>query len=155
MEGGREGDILFPLISSLLCLCVLTGGIFLVLYVYLPNISQPWFPILAFILIGSPWIFWFLTYLYTCMKACCRAHDRPVSRRYSGSTRTATLARTASIGAHTTTSSQGDGKHEYLSVVVTDGEDSQDSESHQGGENSSTTSSRESGMPLTYSVSTR
>ncbi|KAL2511578.1 putative membrane lipoprotein [Abeliophyllum distichum] len=130
MEGGREGDILFPLISSLLCLCVLTGGIFLVLYVYLPNISQPWFPILAFILIGSPWIFWFLTYLYTCMKACCRAHDHQVSRRYSGSTRTATVARTASIGAPTTISSQSEGKHEYLGVVVTDGEDSQDSESH-------------------------
>lgn len=71
MEEEKERDIRVPLISSIFCLLVLTGGIFLVLYVFIPHLSHPWFPIAAFLLIGSPWIFWLFTYIYTCFKPCC------------------------------------------------------------------------------------
>ncbi|KAL3832978.1 hypothetical protein ACJIZ3_007714 [Penstemon smallii] len=81
MEDERERDLRVPLISSLLCLLVSAGGIFLVLYVYVPNLSQPWYPIAAFVLIGSPWIFWLFTYLYTCMKGCFRRPEGKINHR--------------------------------------------------------------------------
>ncbi|KAI3495668.1 hypothetical protein L1887_38014 [Cichorium endivia] len=71
MEDVRDGDLRVPLISSLFFVLVIIGGIFLTFYVFLPSISQPWFPVVAFLLIGSPWAFWTLTYLYTCIKGCC------------------------------------------------------------------------------------
>ncbi|KAK9056093.1 hypothetical protein SSX86_027181 [Deinandra increscens subsp. villosa] len=86
MEDARDGDLRVPLISSLFFVLVFAGGIFLTCYVFAPNISQPWFPGLALILIGSPWVFWLLTYLYTCFKGCCGkelpyTHDHAYSRR--------------------------------------------------------------------------
>ncbi|KAL4586798.1 hypothetical protein LXL04_011442 [Taraxacum kok-saghyz] len=71
MEDARDGDLRVPLISSLFFVLVIIGGIFLTFYVFLPSISQPWFPLVAFLLIGSPWAFWMLTYLYTCFKGTC------------------------------------------------------------------------------------
>lgn len=86
MEDARDGDLRVPLISSLFFVLVLAGGIFLTFYVFAPSISQPWFPIIALILIGSPWVFWLLTYLYTCFKGCCGGglpytYDHQSSRR--------------------------------------------------------------------------
>ncbi|MCD7450998.1 hypothetical protein HAX54_009266 [Datura stramonium] len=90
----REGDLRVPLISSLFCLCVLTGGVLLILYLFVPDHSQPWFPAAGLILVGSPYIFWLLTYMYTCLKHCCfgdsSIDSRQVSRRTS---RAATLAK--------------------------------------------------------------
>ncbi|XP_076955737.1 uncharacterized protein LOC143630677 [Bidens hawaiensis] len=71
MEDARDGDLRVPIISSLFFVLVFAGGVFLTVYVFAPNFSQPWFPGLALILIGSPWVFWLLTYLYTCFKGCC------------------------------------------------------------------------------------
>ncbi|CAH1448854.1 unnamed protein product [Lactuca virosa] len=71
MEDVRDGDLRVPLISSLFFVLVIIGGIFLTFYVFLPSIAQPWFPVVAFLLIGSPWAFWMLTYLYTCFKGTC------------------------------------------------------------------------------------
>ncbi|GFP88576.1 hypothetical protein PHJA_001001300 [Phtheirospermum japonicum] len=71
MEEEKESDIRVPLVFSIFCLCVTAGGVFLVIYVFFPGLSQPWYPIAALVLIGSPWIFWFLTFLYACMKGCC------------------------------------------------------------------------------------
>ncbi|KAK1393732.1 hypothetical protein POM88_012788 [Heracleum sosnowskyi] len=73
MEVERERDIRVPLISALFCLFVIAGGVFLIIYVYYPDQSQSWYPVVALLLIGSPWIFWLLAYIYTCMKACIRA----------------------------------------------------------------------------------
>ncbi|XP_071699699.1 uncharacterized protein [Rutidosis leptorrhynchoides] len=85
MEDARDGDLRVPLISSLFFVLVLAGGIFLTFYVFAPSISQPWFPVIALILIGSPWVFWLLTYLYTCFKGCGGglpyAYDHQASRR--------------------------------------------------------------------------
>ncbi|KAI3681274.1 hypothetical protein L6452_36064 [Arctium lappa] len=87
MEDARDGDLRVPLISSLFFIFVLAGGIFLTFYVFAPNFSRPWFPVIALILIGSPWVFWLFTYLYTCFKGCCHrglstSHDYHNSRRW-------------------------------------------------------------------------
>ncbi|KAL7120770.1 hypothetical protein ACP275_02G142800 [Erythranthe tilingii] len=70
MEAEKVSDIRVPLVFSIFCLCLVTGGVFLVFYVFVPKLSQPWYPIVALVLIGSPWIFWFFTYFYTCVKGC-------------------------------------------------------------------------------------
>lgn len=75
MEVERQRDIRVPLISALLCLCVIAGGVFLIIYVYVPDQAKSWYPIIALLLIGSPWIFWLLAYTYACMKACIRARQ--------------------------------------------------------------------------------
>ncbi|GFP93906.1 hypothetical protein PHJA_001534900 [Phtheirospermum japonicum] len=86
MDGDeRHRDIIVPSIYSLLCLCVTAGGVFLVLYVFFPALSQPWQPIAALILIGSPWLVWVLTFIYSCAKACCvrggDGGDRQIPKR--------------------------------------------------------------------------
>ncbi|KAL0429368.1 UNVERIFIED_CONTAM: hypothetical protein Sradi_0562800 [Sesamum radiatum] len=85
MEDEKEGDIRVPLVFSFFCLCVTAGGAFLIFYVFVPSSSRPWYPVAAFILIGSPWIFWLLTYLYSCIKgyrrAAAPADVRQISRR--------------------------------------------------------------------------
>lgn len=75
MEVERERDIRVPLISALFCLFVIAGGVFLIIYVYVPDQAQPWYPVVALVLIGSPWIFWLLAYIYTCTKSCIRARQ--------------------------------------------------------------------------------
>ncbi|CAA3026776.1 uncharacterized protein LOC111383693 [Olea europaea subsp. europaea] len=134
MEEEKEGDFRVPLVSSLFCLCLTSGGIFLVLYVFFPNLSKPWYPIAALALIGSPWLFWFLIYIYTCMKVCCcgnRVDNGQISRRFPGSSQ---------HGNDSTANSSRNGDY------GTGGK------SLQGGRESSVTSSKECEMPLTYSV---
>ncbi|CAA0820700.1 Putative membrane lipoprotein [Striga hermonthica] len=63
-------DVIIPTIYALLCLCVTAGGVLLALHVFFPAVSQPWHPIAALILIGSPWLVWLLAYVYACAKAC-------------------------------------------------------------------------------------
>ncbi|KAI3448980.1 hypothetical protein Pfo_005645 [Paulownia fortunei] len=79
-DNERERDLIVPFIYTLFCLCVSIGGILLVLYVFFPTLSQPWHPIAALVLIGSTWLFWVLTYLYACIKGCCR-RDRQIYTR--------------------------------------------------------------------------
>ncbi|KAL2514092.1 uncharacterized protein Fot_28063 [Forsythia ovata] len=134
MEEGKEGDIRVPLVSSLFCLCLTTGGIFLVLYVFYPNLSQPWYPIAALTLIGSPWLFWFLVYIYTCIKCCCHGHpvdNAQNSRCHTGSSRP---------------------RNDSTVNSSRNGDSGNGSKSQQGGIDSSVTSSKECEMPLTYSV---
>lgn len=72
MGDGKDDDFIISLITSLLCFLVLIGGVFLILYFCEPHATHPLFAVAALLLIGSPWIFWFLTYLYMCMKATGR-----------------------------------------------------------------------------------
>ncbi|KAK6804204.1 hypothetical protein RDI58_001988 [Solanum bulbocastanum] len=134
----RVGDLRVPLISSLFCLCVLTGGVLLVLYLFVPDYSQPWFAPAGLILVGSPYIFWLLTYIYTCLKHCCFGDssiddNRQISRRTS---RAATMgkpgvARTDSK-ANSATSNRNN---------INDGK-------QDGGDSSSINSAKEIEMPL-------
>lgn len=76
----RDGDFRVSLISFIFCICVVIGGVFLVIYLTLPKFSQSWFLLLALILVGSPWLFWLLTYMYTCIKRCyCNIHNPQIS----------------------------------------------------------------------------
>ncbi|KAI5673108.1 hypothetical protein M9H77_13472 [Catharanthus roseus] len=137
MEEPREDDCRVPLISSLFCLCVSAGGVLLVIYVFVPSSSKPWFPLVAFILIGSPWIFWILAYIYTCIKACIRSsrlEDRQISRR-------SYHARSRAIDEPNSSSNDGR-KHVHFGGV----------EVHEGGGDSSVSSSKEIEMPFTSSV---
>ncbi|KAM3204700.1 hypothetical protein P3L10_028110 [Capsicum annuum] len=108
----REGDLRVPLISFLLCLCVLIGGIFLFLYLFVPNLSEPWFPPIALILIGFPWLLWLLTYIYTCIKRCFGVSNnnmdsnRQISRRAS-TMENSRLARNASMATGPNTNVDG------------------------------------------------
>ncbi|XP_060217897.1 uncharacterized protein LOC132645131 [Lycium barbarum] len=145
----RKGDLRVPLISSLFCLCVLTGGVLLVLYLFVPDHSQPWFPAAGLILVGSPYIFWLLTYFYTCLKRCCFGDDssvdnRQISRRTS---RASTLgksgvARTDSK-ANSVTSNNSN---------INDGKQASGHSQQDGGDASSTNSAKEIEMPLAVSV---
>ncbi|KAL3537202.1 hypothetical protein ACH5RR_000568 [Cinchona calisaya] len=158
MEESREGDCRVPLISSIFCICVIAGGILLVMYVFTPSYSESWFPIAAFILIGSPWIFWAFTYFYTCMKTCFRPtnlDDQQLSRRSPRApSRSATISnnntmeRNASINHEPTrANSPRDGKHvQFAGVVVMDGH-------QEGARDSSVNSSKECEMPLNIGVS--
>uniref|UniRef100_A0A5B7AT87 Uncharacterized protein n=1 Tax=Davidia involucrata TaxID=16924 RepID=A0A5B7AT87_DAVIN len=162
---GREGDPRIPIISCLFFLFVVTGGVLLCLYVLDSKVSRPWFPIAALALIGSPWIFWFLMYIYTCIKSCCRrrgaapaSKDRQISRRSNRSIPPGSSAAAATAGGTTTMSCTTPGEspvnspnghrkvHFGGAVVVMDG-------NHDGGGGeSSVPSSRECEMPLTLSV---
>lgn len=72
MEEGRERDFRVPIISCSFFLSSLTGGILLTCWLLDVKGSQPWFPIFSLVLIGLPWIFWFLTYIYAFIKPCFR-----------------------------------------------------------------------------------
>ncbi|KAK4379579.1 hypothetical protein RND71_001441 [Anisodus tanguticus] len=144
----REGDLRVPLISSLFCLCVLTGGVLLVLYFFVPDHSQPWFPSAGLFLVGSPYIFWLLTYIYTCLKCCCLGEDSvdnsQISRRTS---RAATLAkpglsRTDSKANSATCNNDN----------INDGNQASGHSQQDGGDASSTNSAKEIEMPLAVSV---
>ncbi|KAL3516678.1 hypothetical protein ACH5RR_023580 [Cinchona calisaya] len=160
MEEPREGDCWVPLISSIFCVCVTTGGVLLLMYVFMPSISEPWIPFAALILIGTPWIFWVFAYIYTCMKACCgrsSLDDRQLSRRnLRGPSKNATIsnntmARNASISNQPpNVNSPRDGKHVQFAGVI--GMDS-DNSHQEGGRNSSVNSSKECEMPLNLGVS--
>lgn len=174
MEEPREGDCRVPLISSLLCIFVGAGGILLFIYVFRPSVSKPWFPVASFLLIGSPWIFWVLTYTYTCIKACVRhrrLYDHQISSFHARSTtsshnnnnknnKNAKNHESSSAVNNDPSSRSGngdgddDGKHVHFGGVVV-----MDQLGHGGrnqrpdGQNSSVTSSREIEMPLNLSVS--
>ncbi|KAJ9177843.1 hypothetical protein P3X46_013009 [Hevea brasiliensis] len=60
-----SGRLFIWLISCFLFTCVTVGGIFLLLYIVLPqNQAKPWLPIVGVTLVCLPWIFWCFTCLY-------------------------------------------------------------------------------------------
>ncbi|KAJ0912961.1 hypothetical protein HanRHA438_Chr06g0280161 [Helianthus annuus] len=69
MGDGKGKDIRVSILTSLFCIFVVIGGVFLVLYFCDPRATHPWFAVAAILFIGSPWIFWVLTYMYMCTKA--------------------------------------------------------------------------------------
>ncbi|XP_023000624.1 uncharacterized protein LOC111494867 [Cucurbita maxima] len=65
----RKGDATILIISGLMFLCVVAGGLLLCLYLFVPESeSQDWYSVVGIILVSTPWIFWFLVYLYHCLK---------------------------------------------------------------------------------------
>ncbi|KAF3624783.1 putative pentatricopeptide repeat-containing protein-like [Capsicum annuum] len=142
----KAGDFRVPLISSFFCLCVLTGGVLLVLYIFVPNYSTPWFPAVGLLLVGSPYIFWLLTYIYTCLKRCCfgdRIDNRQISRRAS---RAPTMAKSGVARTDSRANS---------AISNNNNDDNQaggHSHQNEGDASSSINSTKESEMPLAVSV---
>ncbi|XP_050225024.1 uncharacterized protein LOC126674592 isoform X2 [Mercurialis annua] len=63
----RKGDARIYIVTAIFFSCIISGGVFLALYIFLPlHKSQPWFPTAGLILVAIPWFFWFLLYLYRC-----------------------------------------------------------------------------------------
>ncbi|KAK4344842.1 hypothetical protein RND71_035018 [Anisodus tanguticus] len=143
----REGDLRVPLISFLLCLCVLIGGIFLFLYLFVPNLSKPWFPPIALILIGFPWLLWLLTYIYTCIKRCFGINsieNRQISRRTS---RAPTMANSGMARNASMANNNNDGKQAQFGAASLNS-----SHGSKSADASSINSSQEIEMPLTTSA---
>ncbi|CAI9103339.1 OLC1v1001802C1 [Oldenlandia corymbosa var. corymbosa] len=167
MEESRQSDCRVPVISSIFFICLATGGVFLIMYVFTPSLSAPWYPIAAFVMIGIPWLFWLVTYIYACLKACFRRgnlNERQISRRNNYSRNAApsskNTGRNASISQHRDRdqeeavddhrNSPKDGKHvQFAEVVVMGAGDN----GRNNQESSSVTSSKEIEMPLNVGVS--
>jgi hypothetical protein len=84
----RSGQACVCLITCLLFLLLLIGGVFLVMFISLPTSSAPsWLLPAGMALVASPWIFWIFTCLYRCLGLRIananriRAEDRTSSQR--------------------------------------------------------------------------
>ncbi|KAL5549639.1 hypothetical protein UlMin_004870 [Ulmus minor] len=65
----RKGDVRVYVVSGLFFSCIITGGVFLSLYIFLPETqTSNWYPIAGMVLVAIPWAFWFFTYVYRCFK---------------------------------------------------------------------------------------
>ncbi|KAJ9179815.1 hypothetical protein P3X46_008135 [Hevea brasiliensis] len=65
----RKGDPRIYFLSAFFFSCIVSGGVLLGLYIFLPlDQTQPWYPFAGLILEAIPWIFWFSTYIYRCIK---------------------------------------------------------------------------------------
>uniref|UniRef100_A0A3Q7J8W3 Uncharacterized protein n=1 Tax=Solanum lycopersicum TaxID=4081 RepID=A0A3Q7J8W3_SOLLC len=144
----REEDLRVPLISFLLCLCVLIGGIFLFLYLFVPNLSEPWFPPIALILIGFPWLLWVLTYIYTCIKRCFGVSRNNTDSNRQISRRASTMANSRMARNASTTNGSNNAKEKQAQL----GSASLNSSHCSKSEDPSITSSQEIEMPLTTSA---
>lgn len=69
MDQGRAGDPRIYVVTALFLVCIISGGFLLGLYIFLPPKNvRTWYPAAALILLGIPWIFWFFTYFYRCIR---------------------------------------------------------------------------------------
>lgn len=135
--------------------------------------SASWYPVVGIVLVGIPWIFWILTYVYKCCAYCCcrQTNGRNVNRVQSSFTKTHSSASTGPVARsiHSTENGNsplktpkddqrhvrfgevvvlGDSKHETPSEDI---EGSPATDQHQG--NINTAASREGEAPLIVSVS--
>ncbi|PON87501.1 hypothetical protein TorRG33x02_166790 [Trema orientale] len=87
----RKGDARVYVVSGLFFSCIISGGVFLCLYIVLPETqSSGWFPIAGLVLVSIPWAFWLFTFLYRCFKFHATPPQLDSSNRFSkggGSTR--------------------------------------------------------------------
>ncbi|KAM7509577.1 hypothetical protein LguiA_020030 [Lonicera macranthoides] len=87
--------------------------------------STPLEIISAFLLIGSPWIFWLFTYIYTCFKPCCLPHRRlPLQWSHHGPPPAATalpeLTKKPSMEESPVNTPTGDRRVHFGGAVVVD-----------------------------------
>lgn len=159
MEEEGHRDLRVPIISGVFFVSSITGGILLIMWLSDVNGSQPWFPILALILISFPWVFWFFTYIYTFIKSCFRRDDgrgvnRDVSRRPPAAP--AKRASSSSVRDSPVNSPTGKRQVQFGAVVVMDeggGGSSRDGHHDGGAGDVSVASSKECEMPLTLAAS--
>ncbi|KAJ4950618.1 hypothetical protein NE237_027450 [Protea cynaroides] len=63
----KIGNLYVWLLSSLYFVAIITGGVFLLLYISLPESrATHWFPYIGVTLVGIPWLCWTITLFYRC-----------------------------------------------------------------------------------------
>ncbi|XP_043694041.1 uncharacterized protein LOC122644713 [Telopea speciosissima] len=178
----RKNDTYIYVISGLFCISILAGGVFLTLFITLQETSTTiWFAIIGMVLVGIPWVFWFLICMYRCCtypvpvnEKCLsnRKNAPPIAQPVSAATTSGGMATgksdspvdspggrhvrfgaaTVVGGGHDSNSEDMDGAVDTESDISHDGQ-----EGYQGTEilSSATFSngSRESEQPLTFSIS--
>ncbi|CAL1361905.1 unnamed protein product [Linum trigynum] len=67
--GKKQEDLVICFITIVLFVCIILGGIFLGMYLFLPpHRVRYWYPLAGIGLVSMPWLFWFITYLYIRLK---------------------------------------------------------------------------------------
>lgn len=164
----RKGDARVYVVSFLFFACIVVGGVLLCLYIFLPQTnSASWYPIAGMIMVGIPWAFWFLAYLYRC---CKPRVDPQLNERESshGTTPPAAPASGATTTANTSNAESpvhspvGERRVHFGAVIVL-GNDEYSGQRELGhtkevhgprdDADKPAVGSRESEMPLTLSVS--
>ncbi|EXB70663.1 hypothetical protein L484_023849 [Morus notabilis] len=170
----REGDVRVYIISGFFFSCIVSGGVFLGLYMFLPEtLSSAWYPIAGMILVSVPWAFWFFTFLYRCFKPDHPPPQFDSSARFSkggSSTRDPSTANGSPIAATATNAmasespngeSPGGGSErrvQFGPVVVLGGQGEGHAgaattrDHHEQEANEASNCSRESEMPLRLSI---
>lgn len=148
MEEEGHVDLRVPIISGLFFVSSITGGILLIMWLFDVNGSQPWFPILALILISFPWVFWFFAYVYTFIKPCFRRDNggNDAGRMRPPATSSTTKRALSSVRDSPANSPTGKRQVQFGAVVVMD-------DGVAGTRDVSVASSRECEMPLTMAAS--
>lgn len=166
----RKGDARIYVVSFLFFDCIVAGGVLLCLYIFLPQTNPASsYPIAGMVLVGIPWAFWFLAYLYGCCKP--RADPQPEERESShGQAPPAAPASDPTTTANTSNAESpvnspvGERHVRFGAVIVRGNEDCGDQreldhakEVHGPRDDADAdklaVGSRESEMPLTLSVS--
>ena len=63
----RKGDVRIYIISIFFFACTIGGGIFLCMYMFLPDSeSISWYLFVGMTLVTIPWLSWFLIFIYRC-----------------------------------------------------------------------------------------
>jgi hypothetical protein len=67
--GDRKGDVRMYVISIFFFACTIGGGIFLCIYIFLPDSEAvPAYLFTGMILVAIPWLSWFLIFIYRCIR---------------------------------------------------------------------------------------
>ncbi|KAJ3701771.1 hypothetical protein LUZ61_005476 [Rhynchospora tenuis] len=172
----NNGQACVCVISCLLFLLLLSGGVFLVMFISLPSSSAPsWLLPAGMALVASPWIFWIFTCLYRCIALRIaytnrvRAEDKPSSQRQVTRQATAVVATEAplpQVVEEEAVDSPGDARKVRFGNATVLGNNSDGGDEETGGEShtgptgrvegdcgGSSTASRESETPLALSMS--
>ncbi|XP_022719629.1 uncharacterized protein LOC111277448 [Durio zibethinus] len=129
MQERRQGDDRIYIVTTVFFACIVAGGVFLGLYIFLPEAeSALWYPVAGIILVGIPWIFWIGIYLYRCcVHGCCQSNGGNVNRVQSSLTKTQSYASTGPVARSMHSSENdnsplrspnGDHRHVHFGEVV-------------------------------------
>ncbi|CAK8560113.1 unnamed protein product [Lathyrus sativus] len=67
--GDRKGDLRIYVISCFFFACTIGGGIFLCMYIFLPDSEVvSWYLYVGMTLVAIPWLSWFIIFIYRCIR---------------------------------------------------------------------------------------
>ncbi|XP_002524009.2 uncharacterized protein LOC8284267 [Ricinus communis] len=151
----RKGDPRIYLVTGFFFLCIISGGVFLGLYIFLPeNNTQLWYPTAGLVLVAIPWAVWFLTYLYRCFSPrhtpCppCKSIPRSASDEMetSGNAPTNASYNESHLQSNAQQPHDDGGRHVHFGGVVVISEyDNTDDNNYDDDDNSITSSDEQDG----------